>query len=58
MSESRVNFAAWNHETLARFAEEATEKMERQQAEIEQLRADLRVALDAYRRECHARKAD
>ena len=50
MSEPRVNFAAWNHETLARFAEEATEKMERQQAEIDQLRADLRVALDAYRR--------
>ena len=50
MPESRVNFEAWNHETLARFAEEATEKMERQQAEIEQLRADLRVALDAYRR--------
>ena len=50
MSESRVNFEAWNHETLARFAAEAWDKIQRQQAEIDQLRADLRVALDAYRR--------
>ena len=50
MPESRVNFDEWKHENLVRFAAEAWDKIQRQQAEIEQLRADLRVALHAYRR--------
>jgi hypothetical protein len=53
-----VNFDEWKHENLVRFAAEAWNKIQIQQAEIDQLRADLRVALDAYRREVNARKAD
>ena len=44
------DFAAWQHDTLVQFATEALDKLQKQKAEIEQLRADLRVALDAYRR--------
>lgn len=51
MSEPEVNFAAWQHETLVAFATEALQKLKKQEAEIEQLRTDLRAALDAYRKE-------
>lgn len=51
MSEPEVNFAAWRHETLVAFATDALQKLEKQEAEIEQLRLDLRAAIDAYRKE-------
>jgi hypothetical protein len=37
-------FSAWDHELLARLAAEQTEQ-------IKQLQADLKAALEAYRRE-------
>jgi hypothetical protein len=43
------NFQIWEQQNLARFAQEANERMLEQQKEIEQLRQDLRVAIDAYR---------
>ncbi|MGA1111620.1 MAG: hypothetical protein ACO3VO_08490 [Ilumatobacteraceae bacterium] len=62
MPESEVrppDFAAWQHDTLVQFATEALDKLQKQKAEIEQLRLDLRAALDAYRKEItRARKAD
>jgi hypothetical protein len=54
MSEPEVktpDFAAWQHETLVQFATQATHRLRQQKAEIEQLRIDLRAALDAYRKE-------
>ena len=44
-----AEFNIWSYETLARFASEAQERMVQQDAEIQALRADLRVALTAYR---------
>ena len=44
-----TNFQVWEQHNLARFAREANEKLLAQQKEIEQLREDLRVAIDAYR---------
>jgi len=38
----QTNFALWDRETLERFAREAAD-------EVHRLRADLRVALGAYR---------
>jgi hypothetical protein len=53
------DFAAWQHDTLVQFATEALDKLQKQKAEIEQLRLDLRAAIDAYRKEItRARKAD
>lgn len=43
------NFAAWNLETLARFAEDAYYEMQRQQETIMELRQDCKLALQAYR---------
>lgn len=37
-----VDFAAWQHDSLARFAQEAYDR-------IQELEADLRAAIDAYR---------
>jgi len=54
MSEPEVktpDFAAWQHKTLVQFATQATHRLRQQKAEIEQLRIDLRAALDAYRKE-------
>jgi len=45
------DFAAWQHDTLVQFAAEALDKLQKQKAEIEQLRLDLRAAIDAYRKE-------
>jgi len=44
-----TNFQTWKQHNLARFAQEANEKLMAQQKEIEQLRDDLRIAIDAYR---------
>jgi len=43
------NFAAWNHETLAKFASEAYQRMQEQQEAIEQLRGDLKDAMRLVR---------
>ena len=43
------NFAAWNHETLAKFALEAYLRMQSQQDAIEQLRGDLKDAMQLVR---------
>ena len=45
-----TNFQTWEQRNLARFAQEANEKLLAQQKEIEQLRDDLRIAIDAYRK--------
>jgi len=44
-----TNFQTWEQHNLAKFAREANEKLLAQQKEIEQLRDDLRIAIDAYR---------
>ena len=43
------NFAAWNHETLAKVALEAYLRMQAQQEAIEQLRGDLKDAMQLVR---------
>ncbi len=48
------NFAAWNTETLAKFAAEAYVKMQHQQETIEQLRQDWKDAMVEVRRYMHA----
>ena len=49
--ENLPDFASWNPENLVRFAEEAAAEMLRQNEIIRQLRDDLRVAIDNYRKE-------
>ena len=49
-----AEFDLWSKESLVLFARDSTERMAQQQAEIEALRADLRAALGAYRREVTA----
>jgi len=44
------NFAAWNHETLAKFALDSYIRMQEQQEAIEQLRGDLKDAMIEIRR--------
>ena len=44
------NFQVWEQRNLAYFAKEANEKLLAQQKEIDQLRDDLRIAIDAYRK--------
>ena len=44
------DFIAWEQHNLARFAKEVNERLMDQQKEIEVLKEDLRVALDAYRK--------
>jgi hypothetical protein len=43
------DFASWSQVVLAKFAQESSAKMQAQEAEIEQLRQDLKMALNAYR---------
>lgn len=43
------NFDTWSQETLAKFAAEAYERLRQQEEQLEQLRLDLKTALDAYR---------
>jgi hypothetical protein len=45
----KVIFEDWQRETLIQFANEANEKIKQQQAEIEALRADLKLMLKAWR---------
>jgi hypothetical protein len=42
-------FEDWQRETLVQFAQEANEKIKQQQAEIDALRADLKLMLKAWR---------
>lgn len=44
-----ADFDSWSKESLVLFAKDATERMAQQRAEIVELRADLRAAIDAYR---------
>ena len=44
------NFAAWNVETLAKFATDAYKRMQEQQEAMEQLRNDLKTAMEIYRK--------
>lgn len=50
MTPDTPNFAAWHHDTLARFAMESYLKMQEQQAQIEQLTLDKKTAIEQYRR--------
>lgn len=43
-------FRAWIHDTLAEFAEKAYYQMQEDHDTIQQLKLDLRAALDAHRR--------
>jgi len=43
------DFASWKQETLAQIAGEMYEKMREQEDQLEQLRQDLKTALEAYR---------
>ena len=43
------HFDDWQRETLIQFAQEAYEKIKQQQAEIDALRADLKLILKAWR---------
>jgi hypothetical protein len=43
------DFASWSQVVLAKFAQESYAKMQEQEVEIEQLRQDLKMALNAYR---------
>lgn len=45
-----TDFKTWEYNNLVRFAAEANEKLMNQQKEINELREDLRVAIDAYRK--------
>jgi len=42
-------FAAWDRATLDKFALEAYLRLQQQQDQLEQLRGDLRDAIEAYR---------
>ena len=44
------SFQTWEQRNLAAFAKAASEKLLAQQKEIDQLRDDLRIAIDAYRK--------
>jgi hypothetical protein len=44
------NFAAWSHETLAKFASEAYQRMQEQQNAIEQYQGDLKDAMVQLRK--------
>jgi DNA polymerase III delta prime subunit len=44
-----TDFSTWTQENLAKFAKEATVRMEQQQEYNEHLLLDLKGAIDAYR---------
>lgn len=44
-----TDFNDWDHATLARFAQESRAELLKKEAEIVQLKDDLRVAIGAYR---------
>jgi len=43
------NFTTWTQENLAKFAQEANDKMVEQNERIEQLQRDVKDAIGAYR---------
>jgi hypothetical protein len=45
----KVIFEDWQRESLIQFANEANEKIKQQQAEIDALRADLKLMLKVWR---------
>lgn len=45
-----TDFNDWDHATLVRFAQESRGGLLEREAEIDRLKADLKVAIDAYRR--------
>lgn len=45
-----MNFAAWSHENLAKYAEEATARMKEQEAALEQARGDFKDAMAELRK--------
>jgi hypothetical protein len=44
-----TDFKTWDHATLVKFAEESRVELLKKEAEIVQLKDDLRVAIGAYR---------
>jgi hypothetical protein len=44
-----ADFSAWDQDTLQKFASEAQLKLLQQEQEIQHLKDDLRVAIQAYR---------
>jgi len=44
------NFRTWSQENLAKFAQQANDKMIQQNDRIEQLQCDLKDAIAAYRK--------
>jgi hypothetical protein len=44
-----ADFASWKQENLVKFAQEAHSKMQEQSEQIDQLRQDLKTAMEAYR---------
>jgi hypothetical protein len=44
-----ADFASWRQENLVKFAQEAHSKMQEQSEQIDQLRQDLKAAMEAYR---------
>ena len=49
LKDDMTDFRTWEQNNLAQFAKEANAKMLEQQEEIERLRDDLQVAIQAYR---------
>ena len=45
-----MNFAAWSHENLAKYAEEATARMKEQEAALEQARDNFKDAMAELRK--------
>lgn len=45
-----TDFQQWEYNNLARFSKECYEKLQDREKEIEVLKEELRVALDAYQR--------
>ena len=43
------DFYSWDKATLVKFAEESREGLLEKEREIDQLKADLKVAIEAYR---------
>jgi hypothetical protein len=43
------DFASWQTETLIKFAHDAYDKMREQDDQLQQMRQDLKTALEAYR---------
>lgn len=46
----KPHFSSWSAETLAKFAEETYEKIKNQQECIEQLKLDLKTAMEQIRK--------